>query len=103
MARSFKCLGLVRRVFTCPGCGASVIWSKRPWRMSFGGGLIAMALIPVGIVMGWDHSFEPGAVCWAAACLIALIVAGIGAVRLRFELMGLANQSLQATAAAPRS
>jgi hypothetical protein len=69
--------------------------------MSFGGGLIALALIPAGIVMGWDHSFEPGALCWAAACLIALMVAGIGAVTMRFEVMGLASQSLQATAGAP--
>ena len=97
LARSFQCLGVVRSVLTCPGCGASVVWSKRPWRMSFGGMLSALALLPLGIAMGWDHSFESGALCWAAAVLGALFVAGIGTFSMRFESVGSANQHLQPT------
>jgi hypothetical protein len=65
--------------------------------MCFGGMLITLALMPVGIVMGYDHSFAPEALCWAAATLAALSVAGIGTFRLRFEPGGAANQHLQAT------
>ena len=65
--------------------------------MCFGGMLIALALMPVGIVMGCDHSFAPEALCWAVVSLAALSVAGIGTFRLRFEPAGTANQHPQAT------
>jgi len=68
-----------------------------------GGTLTAVALLPVGILMGWDSSFSVGAVFWAAAIFAALLLTVLGCFRLRYELVGTANPPLQATAAAPRS
>ena len=101
--RSFRCFGLVRKPFICPECGASLIWAKRPWRMSFGGMLVALALLPFAVVMGWDHSFEPQALAWAAISLLALLVACVGSFMMRFEVIGTANQTLQATVTPPSS
>jgi hypothetical protein len=69
--------------------------------MTIAGMVIALSLMPVGIVMGWDHSFEPAALCWAALALLALLVSAIGCFTMRFESVGAANKTLQATAAAP--
>jgi hypothetical protein len=63
-------------------------------------GFLGMALLaPAGIVMGWDHSFEPAALCWLALSLAGLVVTAVGTFTLRFEVFGGANQPLQATAA----
>jgi hypothetical protein len=69
--------------------------------MSFGGILIALALVPLGIAMGWDHSFEAMALCWALACLVALIVPALGTVSMRFELMGTATKTVERAGAPP--
>jgi len=87
----------------CPCCGVSVIWSKKPWRVMIGGQVVAIALLPVGILMGWDRSFSWEALFWAGLILSALLLALRGYFRLRFELTGTANQALQATAAPPCS
>jgi len=71
------------------------MWSKCPWRLSIGGMMIMAALALVGMVTGWDHSLEPKALCWAAAFLVTLIVTGVGAFSMRFELVGAANKTLQ--------
>ena len=55
------------------------------------GGLVVVSLLPVGIVMGWDHSLRPGAIGWAALILLALAVTLVGCLTLRFELMGTAS------------
>ncbi len=69
--------------------------------MCFSGILVSLALLPVGMLMGYDHSFAPEALCWTAVILAALGVAGIGTFRLRFEPDAATNKSLHATAAAP--
>lgn len=97
VVNSFRCLGLLRNAFNCPGCGAKVIWSKRSWRMLVGGIVVSLALAWLGAVMGWDHGFEPEALCWGAACLTAIVIAAVGLFSMRFELAGTANQHLQAT------
>jgi hypothetical protein len=65
--------------------------------MLHGGIVIAAALAWLGVVMGWDHGFEPEALCWAAACFSALGIGIAGMFSMRFELTGTANQPLQAT------
>jgi hypothetical protein len=97
VVHSFRCLGLLRNAFKCPGCGVKVIWSKRPWRMLMGGMLLSLALAWLGALMGWDHGFEPEALCWAAACFTALGIGIAGMFSMRFELTATANQHLQAT------
>jgi hypothetical protein len=62
--------------------------------------VVALCLMPVGIVMGWDHSFEPGALCWAALALFAIFVSALGCFTLSFEMVRSANKSLQPTATA---
>src|SRR6185503_9357192 len=69
--RSSRCLGFARRVVNCSRCGASVIWSKREWRMMIAGSMVAVGLLPLGIIMGWDHSLDPAAIGWAALVLVA--------------------------------
>jgi hypothetical protein len=54
-------------------------------------------MLPVGIVMGWDHSFEPDALLWAALMLAALCDSAVGIFTLHFEAGGTANQHLQPT------
>jgi len=38
------------------------------------GGMVAASLLPVGIILGWDHSLAFGAIGWAALILLALSV-----------------------------
>src|SRR5262245_35705207 len=85
---SARCFGFVRKVVTCPGCSARVIWSKQPWRRMMAGGFISVGLLPVGIAMGWDHSFEAAAIYWAAVVIVALLYMCVACYRLRFELAG---------------
>lgn len=67
------------------------------------GMLIQAALALVGVATGWAYSFEPWALCWAAAFLVVLVVTGVGVFSLRFEQEGTANKALHAKAAAPGS
>jgi hypothetical protein len=71
--------------------------------MTIGGSVMALCLLPVAIIMGWDHSFEPAALCWAALTLFSLSVSAFGCFTLRFEAVESANKTLQATAAVPGS
>ncbi len=95
--RSSRCLGFARRMVKCPGCSAGLIWSRRSWRTAIGGATVALLMLPLGILMGWDHSFEPAALCWAALTLGALCVSAVGVFTLHFEPAGTANKHLQAT------
>jgi len=65
--------------------------------------MVALGLLPVGIIMGWDSSFSTAAICWAVLVLLACFVVAWSCFRLRFEVTGTANKSLQPTAAAPGS
>ena len=55
------------------------------------GSIVAASLLPVGIVVDWDQWLAPGAIGWAAVILLALSVAVVGCLTLRFELTGLPN------------
>ena len=57
----------------------------------------------MGIVMGWDHSFDPAAIYWATVVLVALFYTVVACYRLRFELIGAANQTVERTGAPPLS
>jgi len=81
----------------CPGCDVIVIASRRAWRMAIGGMVVAFCLLPVGIVTGWDHSFEPAALCWGAVTLFSLFVSVFACFTLRLEVVESANKHLQPT------
>src|ERR1017187_419217 len=95
---SSRWLGFARRVVTCPGCGASVVWSSRGWRMMIGGTLAVLVLVLMGLALAWDDSLQIATIVWAAFVLLACVVALIGCFTMRFELAGSANKALQATA-----
>jgi hypothetical protein len=59
--------------------------------MSITGSMVAASLWPVGIMMGWDRWSDPGLLSWAAVILVALAVAAVGCLTMRFELTGTAN------------
>lgn len=61
--------------------------------MMIGASIVAMGLLPVGILMGWDSSFSPRAICWAVLVLLACSIAAWSSFCLRFELAGTANKS----------
>src|SRR5258708_690545 len=71
--RSSRCFGIARKVVICPGCGASVIWSKQPWRMMIAGTTVGVGLAGVGMMMG---SLEPEASCWMALGFLVFLVGG---------------------------
>jgi len=54
--------------------------------------MVAASLLPVGIIMGWDHSLDVGAICWAALTFLALFVGAFGSFTLRFQLMETVNK-----------
>jgi hypothetical protein len=86
----------------CQPCGARTTSEKAFAAQtvklsSMGGMLISLALAWLGALMGWDHGFEPEALCWGAACLTALVIAIAGIFSMHFELSGTANQHLQET------
>jgi hypothetical protein len=75
------------------------------------GAMIALGFMLVGMVIiitKGDQLSERTAIGWAALALISCcvavagsFVAVVGCLTVRFELVGAANQTLQATAAAP--
>src|SRR5207249_877025 len=90
--RAAGCFGFARRVSKCPVCGVSVVWSSWPWRVMIGGSIIAVGLLPVGILMVWDTSPSAGAVCWLVFLFLACAAVVWGCFSLRFELLGTVNK-----------
>lgn len=71
--------------------------------MTIGGAIAASVLTPVGMTLDWDDSSRNTTIVWAALVLLACVIAVIGCFTTRFELVGSANKTLQATVAPPRS
>jgi len=69
--------------------------------MMIAGSMVAVGLLPLGIIMGWDHSLDPAAIGWAALVLVALLVTLIGCSTMRFEFMGTANKNSAANGSQP--
>jgi hypothetical protein len=92
--RGSRCFGFVRKVVRCPGCGASVIWSRRLWRMMVAGSTIGLCLATVSMMM---RPLELESTRWAALSVPAFLVGWIGGLTVRFELTEAANQHLQPT------
>lgn len=63
--------------------------------MSIIGIIVVGILVPIGIIMGWDHWSDPGLLAWAKLILLALTVAGVGSLTMRYELTGAANKPMQ--------
>ena len=87
----------------CSGCGATVIWSKRPYHMANAGGIVSLVLLSAMEIFGWGDLLQPETLCLMAPSVLALGIMVIGVFTLRFELTQTANQALHATAAAPGS
>jgi hypothetical protein len=85
------CLGLIRRTVNCPGCGADVIWSRVAWRMTTGGMVFALTILPVSDMMGWDDASTPEVLWWGAFVLLGLCVCAVGILTLHFEKAGTAT------------
>lgn len=79
--------------------------------MMIAGAMIALGFMPVSMVIiitKGDQLSERTAIGWAALALISCCgavagssVAAVACLTIRFELVGAANQTLQATAASP--
>lgn len=97
-ARSMS-FGFARKGIKCPECGASVNWSRRPWRLMNAGLLISFCALIVFILFGMELSEEPAGYCMLALLVLGSFLTVAGAFTLRFELQGTANKAVERTGA----